>query len=275
MKPILLIEQPKNCKVYERHDIVARVKDRLTIKLTDEHYVKDLNLNIKNIKFPMNLNLNAYIKNIETAKRYFKKESGYIAPRVWRKVDYNFYSKFQKDLLAYSITSTIQTIFRLNNKSIRSGCVVIYDPVDPSVYESVMTISKFAKYIVFLTNNIPKAMTLSDYVMANYGISPIVTKDKDYALKLGDFIVTSKKENLKTEKPTWFLDNLFVGENSSLQYINDVTYFTPWFGENGISLELLGAILCQMEEKDVEKSLRYNGVYLNHILFNNKVLLFK
>lgn len=275
MKPILLIEQPKNYKIYERYDMVSKLKDRFITKLTDEYYVKDLNLNIKKVKFPMNLNPNAYIKNIENVKRYLKKESGYMAPRVWRMMDYNFYSKFQKDLLAHSIALTIQTIFRLNNKSIRSGCVVIYDPIDPAVYESVITISKFAKYVVFLTENISRAMKLSDYVMANYGISPIVTKDKEYALKLGDFIVTSKRENFKTEKPIWLLDNLYDGENNNLQYINDVTYFTPWFEQSGISLELLGAILCQMEERDVEKSLRYNGVYLNHILFNNKVLLFE
>ena len=37
----------------------------------------------------------------------------------------------------------------------------------------------------------------------------------------------------------------------------------PWeLDDNDMSPELLGAILCQMEEKDVEKSLKYNGIYL-------------
>ena len=275
MKPILQIEQPYKYKIYERYDIISRVKDRLSIRLTDEKYIKDLNLSVKKVSFPMNLNIKSYIKNIEAAKRFLNDKNGYIAPRVWRKIDYNFYSKFQKDLLAYSITISIQTILRLKNKSIRNSCIIIYDPVDPQIYESVMMISRFAKYIVFLTEDVAKATRISDYVMANYGVSPIVTRDKNYAFKIGDFVITSKAESIPIDKPIWILDNLFDDRDNNQGYINDVAYSVPWFGEESVSLELLGAVLSQMEEKDVEKSLKYNGVYLNHILFNDKVLIFK
>ncbi|MBU5486256.1 hypothetical protein KQI86_18230 [Clostridium sp. MSJ-11] len=275
MKSVLLIEQPKKYKIYERQDIISRIRDRFNIKLIEDNYLKDLNLSIKKISFPMNLNVDAYMRNMETAKGYLNKEHGIVAPKVWRKMDYNIYNKFQKELLAYSIVSSMQLILRLKNKSIRNSCIVIYDPTDYHIYEGVLCLSKFAKYIVFLTDNIDKAKILADYVIANYGISPIITRDKNHALKNADFILTSRDWDLIIDKPIWTLDNLFSTFNSGSQYINDVTYRTPWFGKDDISIELLGAILCQMEEKDIERSLKYNGAFLNNIMFNEEVLIFE
>ncbi|WP_315122356.1 hypothetical protein [uncultured Clostridium sp.] len=275
MKPVLLIEQPQKYKIYERHDIISRIKDRFNIKLIEDNYLKDLNLNIKRISFPMNVNIDAYMRNMEIAKSYLKKEYGIVAPKVWRKMDYNVYNKFQKELLAYSIVSSMQLILRLKNKSIRNSCIVIYDPTDYHIYESVLCLSKFAKYIVFLTDNTDKAKVFADYVMANYGISPIITRDKNHAFKNGDFILTSRDGDLITDKPIWTLDNLFSTFNSNNQYINDVTYKVPWLDKDDIPIELLGAILCQMEEKDIERSLKYNGVFLNNIMFNGEVLIFE
>ena len=37
-------------------------------------------------------------------------------------------------------------------------------------------------------------------------------------------------------------------------------------------MELIGAILCQMQEADIEKALKYNGIYLKEIKFNNNVI---
>jgi hypothetical protein len=49
----------------------------------------------------------------------------------------------------------------------------------------------------------------------------------------------------------------------------------PWnFKDGNMYFEVLGSILNQMDEKDIDKSLEYNGVFLNNIKFNDNVINF-
>ncbi|MBC2400037.1 hypothetical protein BD780_003618 [Clostridium tetanomorphum] len=233
-------------------------------------------MNITSISFPLNLNRISYMKNMDVTRKFIKNNNIYMAPKVWRKIDYNFLNTFQKELFGYSLAKSIQLILRLRNKSIKNSCIVIYDPIDYELYEGIMYICKLSKYVVFLTEDIYKASLIADYVIANYGISPIITKDKDFALNNCDFIFTSRDVEFNKSIPVWYFNNLYRPQKCNAITINDIEYKVPQLTNlREVSLELLGAILCQMDEKDVEKSIEYNGVILDKIKFNNNILCFK
>jgi hypothetical protein len=130
-------------------------------------------------------------------------------------------------------------------------------------------LAKEAKYLILLSKNVPKINTISEYIIANYGITPIITNDMEYAFSGADFIINSRDKELVGAKGVWYLNNGVRTISSSKIAVNDVSYKVPWkLEEDNMSAELLGSILCQMEEKDIEKALRYNGIFLDKIKFN-------
>jgi hypothetical protein len=116
-----------------------------------------------------------------------------------------------------------------------------------------------------------KVSNLSDYIIANYGVSPIVTSDYDYAMSKADFIISSK--DMALNKPAWYINNSYLPESTLGLAVNDISFSVPWkaYGLE-FSFELLGAVLCQMQERDVEKALKYNGIYLDKIKFNQIII---
>jgi hypothetical protein len=55
--------------------------------------------------------------------------------------------------------------------------------------------------------------------------------------------------------------------------VNDISFAVPWKTDGlEFSFELLGAVLSQMQERDVEKALKYNGIYLDKIKFNQLII---
>ena len=270
MKPVVYAKS--NIETYyENNSLFSRIKDRFKINLIDESFVQELNLRITHLEIPPNFNKTAYLRNINYASTFIKNRKVSLAPKTLRRMDYYLFNRFQKELFAYGIMKSIQLILRIKNKSIKNSCIVIYDACDDINKEIICMLAKNAKYMIFLSDNIKKNLNLGEYVVANYGISPIITQDKQYAFKNSDFIVSSRKIEINKNTPIWYFDNGYVPGNV-LYSVNDVSYVTPWNIQGDVTTELLGAILSQMDEKDVEVSLKYNGIYLDKIKFNDNVL---
>ena len=259
----------KNC--YYKNDFFTHVKDRLSIHQKERIFIDELGVNIFNISMPPNFNKEAYFKNIDAVKRITKRISKDYAPKTNRILDYNIYSKFQKKLFCYCVTNSIQLILRINNKSIKNSCIVLYDINDFFMKDVICEIAKECKYMILATQNLKRVDKMSKYLMNNYGIAPIVTNDLRFAFKKADFIITSEIIKETVSVPIWYLDNLSKGGDKNLIEINDVEFKTPWnFDGLKIGPEILGSILEQMQEKDIQKSLKYNGIYMENILFNEK-----
>lgn len=270
MKPVVYISSDLN-KCYEDGSFLGRIKDRVKITLEGESFIEDLNMSIARVKLPPNFNKRAYVKNMEIARRYMKNPDGNLAPKTSRMLDYEYLNEFQKRLFAYSVVNSVKLILRLKKKSIKNSCIVIYDAAENINCNIISELAKESKYCVLLSNNIKKVSVLSDYVIANYGVSPIVTNDINYALESADFIITSEPIEVSSKTPIWYINNLF---HPSFQdnAVNDVTYSVPWEMKGiEVPIELLGAILSQMDQKDIEASLKYNGIFMDKIKFNNMV----
>ena len=70
----------------------------------------------------------------------------------------------------------------------------------------------------------------------------------------------------------WFLDTS-MNKSQNIIAVKDVSYNVPWsIARTDYSIEFIGVILCQMEENDIEKVLKYNGIHLKEIKFNNNVI---
>lgn len=270
MKPVVYISSDLN-KRYEDGSFLGRIKDRVKITLERESFINELNMKIAHVKLPPNFDKRAYTKNIEIARRYMRSPEVNLAPKTSRMLDYEYLNEFQKRLFAYSVVNSVKLLLRLKKKSIKSSCIVIYDAADNINSNIIFELAKENRFCVLLSKDIKKASVLSDYVIANYGVSPIVTNDINYALKSADFIITSKSIEMGTKASIWYINNLFYPSFQD-NAVNDVTYSVPWEMQGiEVPVELLGAILCQMEQKDIETSLKYNGVFMDKIKFNNRV----
>jgi hypothetical protein len=266
MNPIVFVSTDIK-KAYEDDSFIGKLKDRLKISLEGESFIKELDLSIARIKLPPNFNQRAYAGNIAVTQRIMKKKSAIIAPKTFRILDFKLLNNFQKRLFAYGLINSIKLLLRVTNKSIKNSCIVIYDAADSINHNVVYELAKECKYCMLVSKDLRASGKLSDYVVANYGISPIVTSDLNYALSKADFIITSRE--LETSKPVWYIDNFYEPNSSSTVMVNDVSFAVPWEAKGiEFSYELLGAILGQMQEKDVEKALKYNGIYLDKIKFN-------
>lgn len=278
MKPVVCIKSDIKNPYYE-DNFFTKIKDRFNIYLEKNNFVEELNLKILSVNIPSNFNKCAYYRNISSVKKISQNDYSILAPKTYRILDYNLFTDFQKKIFAYSVMKSAQFILRLRNKSIKNSCIVFYEAADNIMDEIISEFSKVAKYIILLSKDLKKTSKISDYIISDYGVTPIIMNDDKYALNEADFIVSSRsldliqRQNVLKDVPVWYLDNMVNLSNSLGTSINDVIYFTPWNnGEFEITPELLGAILNQMEEKDVEKSLIYNGIYLDKIMYNNQIV---
>jgi hypothetical protein len=269
MNPIIYVSTDLS-RAYNDESFIGRIKDRLRINIEGESFVRELNLKIARVKLPPNFNQKAYMNNIAFTKRYVRKERAFLAPKTSRYLDFNILNNYQKSLFAYGIVNSIKLLLRIRNKSIKFACIVIYDASDEINYEIILELAKECKYCILLSDDLEKANSLSDYVLANYGISPIVSNCNKYALNKADFIISSR--DIETTNPVWYINNMFIPKNTGNLAVNDISFSVPWEVKDfEFGFEVLGAILSQMQIKDIETSLKYNGIYLDKIKFNNEI----
>ncbi|HEY8888706.1 MAG TPA: hypothetical protein VIM70_00375 [Clostridium sp.] len=272
MKPILCVTSNID-NLYNEFGFLSKIKDRLKIKLIKNEYIKELDIKVTNVWLPPNFNKKAYLNNLAYAKKICKCNEVQLSLKTLRTMDYNFFNDFQKRFLAFSVIKSIQLLLRMRNKSLKNCCIVVYDACDMINYNIVVELAKQSKYIVFLSSDLVKARKLADYIIANFGVSPIVTDDELYATKVADFIISSKDYEFSYGKLVWYVDNSISMANNSVA-VNDVSYNVSWNTLSvDFSTELIGSILCQMQENDIEKALKYNGIYLKEIKFNNNVII--
>lgn len=272
MKPVLYINS-KGDNWYSKNGLICGLKEKLLINIKEVQYIEELKLNIEKVNFPLNINEAAFAKNMKTATNILKHEKSFSAPKTYRILDYNYLTDFQKDLIGQGILLSIKLFLRTNKKSLKNSAIVLYDAADSINQNIIKLLATTAKFLILLSNNISKTKKLSDYITSNYGISPVVTTDMDYSLKIADAVILSKELNVDKKIPIWFYNNLYVPKLQNGIYINDFSFSVPWSTQQ-YPPELLGAILGQMQEKDPEKALKVNEIFLDKIKFNDKLIDF-
>ncbi|GAA0745223.1 hypothetical protein [Clostridium oceanicum] len=258
-------------KAYSKDSFISKIKDRYSIIFQKENRISDLDLDIIKIKFPCNYNKKSYYNNLNKALKISKSKECIVAPNTIRLLDYRVLNSFQKNLFSYSVVESIKTILTLNKRNIKNSYIVIYDAADVINFKIIEFLSTKIKYMILVSENMKKLVSISEYIIANYGITPIITKNLENALNKADFFIYSGNEKIYKEVPIWYINNMNLN-NLSMQ-VNSVTYKVPWdVYDIDFTPELLGGILCQMEEKDIEKSLIYNGISIDKIKYNDYVI---
>lgn len=271
MKPILCVTSNID-NYYSEFGFLSKIKDKRKIKLINSEHIEELDIKVTNVRVPPNFNREAYSNNLNYAKKLCRCKELQLSPKTLRLMDYNYFNLFQKQFMAFSVIKSIQLMLRMRNKSLNNCCIVVYDAVESINYNIIVELAKKSKYIVFLSSDLVKARKFADYIIANFGVSPIVTDQEEYAVKIADFIISSKDKEYSDGKLVWFLDNS-VSKMNNIIAVNDVSYNVPWnVSKLDFSMELTGAILCQMQQCDIEKSLKYNGIQVKEIKFNNNVI---
>jgi len=272
MKPVLCVTSNID-NLYNEFGFLSKIKDKLKIKLIKNEYIKELDIKVTSVRLPPNFNRKAYLNNLDYAKKLCKCKGVLLSLKTLRPMDYIYFNEFQRRFLAFSVIKSIQLLLRIRNKSLKNCCIVVYDACDMINYNIITELAKQSKYIVFLSSDLVKARKFADYIIANFGVSPIVTDDELYAIKAADFIISSKDYEFSYGKLVWYLDNS-INMEDNIEAVNDVSYNVPWNTlKVDYSIELIGSILCQMQENDIEKALKYNGIYLKEIKFNNNVII--
>lgn len=261
-----------NTSLYDKFGIFTRIKDRFKITFLNEQYVKDINLSICDIQMPSNINKKAYNNNIKLALKSFgNKEGYYISPDIYRMYDYHLYNTYQKKLFAFSVVESIRSYLRISNKNISNSCIVIYDAEDKINEYIIDEISKYARYIVLLSKNLSFLNKKREYLMHTYGVTPIITREYNYAFSHSDFIITSRNIELSYNNPVWYIDNSYFPQNRNKVIINDVLYKVPWNINNyNLNTQLVASILSHIGSGNMYKDLKYNGIYMDKFIFKSK-----
>ncbi|GAA0181552.1 hypothetical protein SH2C18_40720 [Clostridium sediminicola] len=257
--------------IYYNKSFWARVKDAFYLRHDGDIYIKSLDVIVKNYRFPSNFDDEAYVRNVN---KILKKNKGsLLCPQSHRLYDYKYSTDFQKKALSYSIVESVRSILRLQKKSLFNACIVInnaeYDINRNIIYE----ISKWCKYIVLVSEwDNQKNRKIFDYLVSNFGVSPIITDDIIPFINKADFIITATPIYIKVLCPIWLLDNSLRPSSFDNIHINNVSYKTEWADEDIVTPELLGAFFEVAKEKSIEKAFENNKVYLDKIKFDNKII---
>lgn len=261
-------------KSYSDNNLWGKIKDKIYTRYEGEYLIKDLGITVSKVKFPPNFHESAFQRNVYEINKKFGSNNSSLALKTIRKLDYYFYSDFQKKLLAYSVVKSIQLILMTRQKSISNSCILVFDGADEINRYIVFELAKKSKFFILLSNNVRKTRELCDYIISNFGSSPVVTNDIDFALKSADFIITSKPLNISSESPIWYLDNTYSPKKYDNLIINDVSYSTPWQVEElDLTPELLGAIFANNKIEDIEAFLEENKVFIKNVGFKSAKLL--
>lgn len=259
---------------YNTDDWLTRIKERFATGITGESFIKELGLRICEVAVPPNFNEAAYSRNLQLAVRKVGRANVYMAPGTLRLYDFKYYSSFQKRIFAYSVINSIQLLLRMHNTSIKSSCLAIYDASDEINKEIIFEAAKNCRYIILVSQNMDKLNKMCNYIINEYGTSPVITNDMFYSFKEADFIITSRKLVLDRDIFVWHIDNSYDGEIRRQKSINNVAYSVPWnSGYDTMPPELMGAILCQIAGKrNIEEAIKYNGIYIDSITYNGRTL---
>lgn len=269
MKEVLDITFKANEKPYDKFTTLSKVVDRFKTRVKDDFFIEDLGIKILNAKLPNNFNKAAYYNNINSTRKIVKNPEVLLSPKGIRVFDYYLLNDFQKRLFSYGVVKSIQLVLRNKNKSIKNSTILIDDASDELVYYIIKEAAKHTRHMIFLSKDIKKSYKIRDYIIANFGVSPEITWDENYALKISDFIISTKENEYEYCDKVWYINNLYIPRKENCLAVNDVSFKVPWsFNQEDISPELLGAIFLAMDQKDVEKALSYNGITIDKIKFN-------
>ncbi|WMJ80274.1 hypothetical protein RBU49_15875 [Clostridium sp. MB40-C1] len=261
-------------KSYNNNSLWGKIKDKLYTKHEEDYLIKELGITVSKVKFPPNFHENAFERNVHKINKKFGSNNSSLALKTIRKLDYYFYSEFQKKLFAYSVVKSIQLILMTRQKSISNSCILVFDGADEINRYIVFELAKKSKFFILLSNNIRKTRELCDCIISSFGSSPVVTNDMDFALKSADFIITSRPLNSINKSPIWYLDNTYVPKEYSELIVNDVSYSTPWQVEKlSLTPELLGAIFANNKIDDIEEFLGENKIFIKNIGFESAKFL--
>lgn len=269
---IVLNFQLLNEKPYNKSNAIYRMLDKLKIKVDGKSVIEPFDAEIHHINIPSNLSYHAYISNVNTIIRKYKNRHPIISIKGNRIYDINLITKFQRKLLAYGVVASIKAILLKSGKSLKNSIILVDDATDTINQECIEELAKSTKRIILYSKNIKATNKLREYIIANYGVSPEIIWDEQY-FKLADFIISSRKKEYECAR-IWYLDNFYQPEDWHKVLVNDVTYEVPWdFRDREMSAELLGAVIGNNRKSDIEEVLKYNGITIEKIKFNDKIIV--
>lgn len=257
-------------ELYKDSSFIGKFKDRFKITYRCENFIKDINLSVVNIDIPSNVNPKSYYNNIKIAQNIMGFNCEPLALDVWRILDYERFNDYQKKLFAFSVIKSIKLFLRLNFKNIRNSCVGVMDAGDYINKYIIEELCKFGNNVMLLSNNIDYLRKEREYLIAEYGVTPVITREYEYLLNNSDFIISSRNIDPENEKLNiWYIDNRYVPKNNHNLHVNNVIFQVPW-DEKSLKYtpQLIGAILSYMGGKNVEEDLKSNDINIDSFGFN-------
>lgn len=257
-------------ELYRDNSFIGKVKDRFKITYQCQKFIKELNLSVINVDVPSNVYPESYDKNIKIAKNIVGLKYKLVAPNIWRILDYELFSDYQKRLFAFSVVKSVKLFLRLNLKNIRNSCIGVMDAGDHINKYIIEELCKFSSNVVLLSKNIEYLRKSREYLIAEYGVTPVITREYEYLLNTVDFIITSRNIDPKNERLNiWYIDDRYKPQNNHNLHVNNVIFTVPWEEQSlKYTPQLVGSILSYMGGKRVDEDLRSNDIHINVFGFN-------
>jgi len=253
---------------YCKFSRLVSLVDGFKTKCTSQEIIKEVGAHIKYIDVPANINSQAYKYNIIRSSRRYGHKDSILCPSGVRLYDYKFLSEFQKRMVAFSVVESIRAVLLRSHKSLKTANILVDDGCKDENKYVIEELSKEARNIVILTNDIRKFQKLREFIICNYGTTlEILYKEEDL---IGvDFIISSERKVYNSQR-VWYLNNFYSPSKEGI-FINKVAFKVPWDCEIKVfSPELLGGILKDEIKIDIKDLIRKNNIILEEISFNSK-----
>ena len=253
--------------IYNKCNFFTKIIDAFKTRYLRDIKIKELDILIKRVEIPSNLNDVAYEKNLSRILSKFDGKYNELSLNGKNLYSINYISKFQRQFISYSVVQSIKVVLMNLNKSIKNSNILV-DIDDEKILISILEeLAIESRNVILLNNSVNKIEKIRETIMSKYGLSIEVILHECNVLNI-DFVVTSKNKEYRCNN-VWHINNYPKKANNYID-INNVLYKVPWeIPLKEMPPQLIASIIRKQKNESIPEILKNNDIILESILYND------
>lgn len=254
-------------RIYNKYNFFTKIIDVFKTKKLKDIKIEELDILIKRVEIPSNLNDIAYEKNLSRILTKYNGKYDELSLNGKSLYNLNYTSKFQKEFISYSIVQSIRFVLMNLNKSIKNSNILVDIDEEKLLVSILKELAKEGRSVILLNNSINKIEKIRETIMSEYGLSIEVILPESNLPNI-DFVVTSKNKQYDCNN-VWYLGDFPTNSNKGT-YINSILYKVPWnILLKEMPPQLIASIIRKQRNSSICEILKSNDITLESILYND------
>ncbi len=270
MDTILYVYLDKK-RIYDKYNFFTKIIDLFKTKKLKDIKIDELDILIKRVEIPSNLNDVAYEKNLSRILTKYNGKYNELSLNGKSLYNLNYTSEFQKQFISYSVVQSIRFVLMNLNKSIKNSNILV-DIDDEKLLVSILKeLAKESRNVILLNSSINKIEKIRETIMSEYGLSiEVILRECD--LPNIDFVVTSKNKEYSCNN-VWYIKDFPNNSNKGI-FINSILYKVPWDTSlKEMPPQLVASIIRKQKKRSIHEILKSNDITLESILYNDDEII--